>query len=150
LPFRGRRRHDAITGRITNATAPAEVASVLADVSEAIWVELAEPDFVPLTPGERALKAQFVLRHPLGGGPLCWLPAGERICLDDPIPVGSGLKGERLPLLGPSLKPDGGATGMARAASPRAERRWIRPHPNGQLLRAASMDECDMANGPRE
>jgi hypothetical protein len=54
-------------------------------------VELAEPDFVPLTPGERTLKATFVLRRPLDGG---GLPAGEPICFDDPIPVGSGLERE--------------------------------------------------------
>jgi DNA invertase Pin-like site-specific DNA recombinase len=92
---------DAVTGRIAEAKGPSDVAAVLADVFEGIWAELTEPDFVPLTPDERSLRATFVLRRPLDN--LRWLPAGEPIRDDDPIAIPWGLKRDVLP---PLPKPD--------------------------------------------
>jgi hypothetical protein len=90
--------HDAITGRITDATAPAEIARVLAEVFEGIWVELADD----------ALRARFVLQRPIDGGPLSWLPAGSPIEFQD-VPVDGDPTRDVLPsLLGPCISDDGG------------------------------------------
>ena len=113
---------DAVTGRIVEAKGPNDVAAVLADVFEGIWAELTEPDFVPLTPDERSLKAHFVLRRPIDT--LGWLPAGEPIRDDDPIAVPWGLKRDVLP---PLPKPD--ARGFSTVAVRRGARcrcrRWL-------------------------
>jgi hypothetical protein len=60
-------------------------------VFEGIWVELADGHA-----GERKLGAQFVLRRPIGGGPLSWLPAGKPIEFNDhrAIPTTSGRAAE--------------------------------------------------------
>jgi DNA invertase Pin-like site-specific DNA recombinase len=92
---------DAVTGRIADAKGPSDVAAVLADVFEGIWAELTEPDFVPLPPDERSLRATFVLRRPIES--LGWLPAGEPIRDDDPIAIPWALKRDVLP---PLPKPD--------------------------------------------
>ena len=99
---------DAVTGRIANATGPNDVAAVLADVFCGIWAELTEPDFVPLTAGERSLKATFVLRRPIEL--LGWLPAGEPIRFDDPIAVIPGIERDVLP-----PKPDARGSSTVRA-----------------------------------
>jgi hypothetical protein len=50
-----------------------------------------EPRAASRESGERTLRAQFVLRSPIDAGLLCWLPAGEPIPFDGPIPVGGEL-----------------------------------------------------------
>ena len=84
---------DAVTSRIAKADGPSEVAAVLGDVLSGIWVELTEADAY----GERWLKARFVLRRPIENGLLCWVPTGQSICVDDGVPVGSGIERDVLP-----------------------------------------------------
>src|SRR5262249_27467540 len=58
---------DLVTGKIAKAAAAGEVATALRDVLAGVWMELCEPDYVPLHPGEKVLRAEFALRRQLGG-----------------------------------------------------------------------------------
>jgi hypothetical protein len=87
---------DAVSGRIANATTSADVAAALRGVLAGVWMELADPPYKPLEPGEQIIRAEFELRRQIDGVH----PVGVRLDATDLVPVTLAIRREPLPELG--------------------------------------------------